>query len=420
MGHGTENRDRIASYLASGARSECGLLGLEVEHFIVSETGEPLYYEPHDGLIGVRDVLAELSRDYPNQTKSPKGDLLGLADEKASITIEPAAQIEISVAPFPEVARIGEVYRAFRSKLDAYVQEHGCKVLSVGYNPLRCALDMPIIPKERYKFMDRHFTEIGTHGHRMMRASASTQVSIDYVDERDAVRKMRIANALAPVLAAICDNTAVFEGKPVREPLARLLMWRDVDPVRCQVVPTLYDPDFGFGAYADWLLDMRPIFVMRPQGPGEEALLEPDAGRTTRQIYANEAMDVAAIEHAMSMVWPDVRLKHFVEIRPADSLPFEEALGYVALIKGLFYNQDSLAAIENMLGVKHGIWPIDAAAIEDAIEAIRAGGMAAQVFGQSLAEWESALFGWADAALNDQEQGFLQALKGFALDKPWA
>lgn len=60
--------------------------------------------------------------------------------------------------------------------------------------------------KQRYRFRDEYFARIVTHGERMMRSSCATQVSVDYYSERDAVRKIRVASAIAPMLAANADN----------------------------------------------------------------------------------------------------------------------------------------------------------------------------------------------------------------------
>lgn len=195
--------------------------------------------------------------------------------------------------------------------------------------------------------MDDYFRSLGTHGERMMRGSASTQVSVDYADETDAVRKMRVAQALAVVFASLTDNVSSFEaGRP--EPLSHIALWRDVDDARCGCVPGLFGKGFGFASYAKWLLGVCPIFVTRPsladlQGPALRGV----AGLDAAQAYGDALMGAADIEHLLSMVWPDVRLKRFVEIRPADALPERSMAAYAALIKGLFSSGEILSRIED-------------------------------------------------------------------------
>lgn len=422
-----DNRARLVAYFESGSKEQDKKLGVEVEHFIITNSdGAPFTYAAQGDTPGLEGVLTHLLKTYPIIFQNTEGELIGCANEEASITLEPAAQIEVSIAPFSSIAEIGRAYEHFRKAIDPYLEKHDAKLVNAGYHPTRKAEELTLIPKERYRLMDKHFSDLGTLGLRMMRASASTQVSIDYTDEADAVRKIRIASALAPILGAIADNVAVYEREVGTYPLVRLAVWRNVDDARCGVVPGVFDPGFGFGAYADWLLGTSPIFVnaKQPDGTTKE---QAEPTRTAGEIYAQSAMTKDDIEHLISMFWPDVRLKRFVEIRPADSLPQEYLEGYAALIKGLFYSEENLAEIEGLLGVKKGTngqdeWPLDAQAVEDAITAIRKQGYDASFYGndaKSLREWEELLFALAKKGLPENERAYLEGIKRFALNKAW-
>lgn len=427
MADAGDNRASIIAYFESGSKEQDRLLGVEVEHFIITEAdGTPFTYAPQGSIPGLKDVLEHLLATYPAIFQNTEGELIGCANEEASITLEPAAQIEVSIAPFESIEEIGRAYQHFRAAIDPYLAQHGAKLVNAGYHPTRKAEELTLIPKERYRLMDQHFSNLGTLGLRMMRASASTQVSIDYTDEADAVRKMRIASALAPVLGAIADNVAVYEREVGAHPLVRLAVWRNVDDDRCGVVPGVFDQGFGFGAYADWLLATPPIFINVEQ-PDGTTVEQAESHRSSGDVYADTAMTKNDIEHLISMFWPDVRLKRFVEIRPADSLPQEYLEGYAALIKGLFYSEESLSAIERALGVTrdpqgNDIWPLDERAVEDAIDAIRHQGYDARFYGQnakSLREWEESLFSLAREALLEDERAYLDGLERFALNKQW-
>lgn len=408
------NRERLIAYFESGISEEGGptTLGVEVEHFIVQDDGDkPVYYHAHDGILGVEDVLEHMKEFYPEEILNSRGDLLGLSNETGSITLEPAAQFEISIAPYSRIADIKAAYDAFRSCLDPFLAEHGCHAATFGYHPSAKALDLPLIPKERYDFMNAHFASIGTHGERMMRASSSTQVSIDYHSEADAVRKLRIATALGPIISFICDNAPVFEGEPSDLPLNHLHLWRDVDSIRCETIPGLFDEGFGFGAYADWLLRTPPIFITRaaaddPDGPKLRRFPDTPA----YEAYGDAPMQKRDIEHLASMFWPDVRLKKFVEIRQADSMPAEEVYGYAALVKGLYYSEKSLAALEEALRVKDGRWPFDDNSINNAVAAVREKGVQTRLHGKTLDEWADFLLGLAANALDEEEAAYLAPL----------
>ncbi len=426
--YAAQNRARLIDFFHGGEKGKgnTGLLGVEVEHLVLADDGNPVSYEPVDGRIGVREVLAKLSPDYPHASYNAQRDLLGLVGDDGSITLEPAAQLEISVAPYARVADVEQAYRHFRSLVDPILGERNAHLEAHGYHTTRRAQELTLIPKRRYDFMNAYFAHINSDGDRMMRASSSTQVSVDYASEADAVRKMRVAAALSPILAAIADNTQVFEAEENHVPIRRLQLWREVDNQRCGTIPGIFDESFGFDTYADWLLRTSPIFVTRPaaDNPGGERL-RPFFDTPASEVYADAPMRHDDVEHIISMFWPDVRLKRFVEIRPADSLPEECVLGYTALIKGLFYSDASLDAVEEALGVgqetaaSRSAWPLTKADVDDAIAQIQEHGFDGLVYGEPLRTWEERLFSLARAALDEEEQAYLLPLEAFAAKKPW-
>lgn len=413
MAYENENLEALVSYFKSGATTNPGGLGVEIEHFVVyADTLEDVPYEEADGSFGVAQVLAYLAQFFPNKSYGTDGSLIGLASDKGTVTLEPASQLELSIAPYRSVAEVKAVYDEFRSKVDPYLESKGAKLVAAGYHPKEKALDLPLIPKRRYHFMDTFFKTIGTHGARMMRATASTQVSIDFVDEADAVRKMRVAQALAPILASLTDNTPVFEGESAITPLVRFNVWRDVDNARTGSVPGIFNEGWGFKDYAVWLLRISPIFITRtaaddPDGENMRTFFDVSSA----EAYGDAPMSEADVEHLISMVWPDVRLKKFIEIRPADSLPEEKLLGYTALIKGIFYSNASLSALEEAFGVVDGLWPLDDSSTNKALALIREQGDSAVFSGKSLGEWKSFVLVCAESALTKDEASYLNALR---------
>lgn len=419
-----ENRRAICAYFKQGAKGDqpCEKLGVEVEHFVVDATTQrAIPYEGEQGTFGVRDILEYLKAFYPQETRGLEGDLIGLANSEASLTLEPAAQLEISIAPYCSIADISRVYSQFRGHVDSFVKQHNAQLVTLGYHPTEKARNLSLIPKKRYHFMDEYFSSIGTHGERMMRASASTQVSIDYKDEADAIRKMRVAQALVPLLAALSDNVVRFEGVVPEKPLSRLMMWRDVDNERCGQIPGLFEQGFGFEQYADWLCSICPIFVTRPSsGDPQGPTLRSVKGMTAAEAYADAPMTRDDIEHLLSMVWPDVRLKHFVEIRPADALPASVMAGYAALIKGIFYSEQSLACVEDAFGVVNGRWPLSDTYTDESACAMRERGLQASIAGLSLPEWKVLLFSQAKKALGEEERKALEAIEQWSAQKRFA
>lgn len=380
-----QNRATIRAILESGCTATDKRLGIELEHILVDNTGDPISYSQPDG---VRDILKSLQKTYPQAT-THGGDLLGVARPGMSVTIEPAAQLELSAGPFASIDEANRAFTEFESDLGEALDPVDGRALTVGYDPVNRAVDKELIPKARYDFMNAYLSSISPWGPRMMRGSASTQISIDYHSEADCVLKARVASVLSPLFALICDNTPTFEGARRPHPLMRTEIWRYCDPDRCNTVPGMLDEGFGFDAYADYILDVPAIVVLDESG---EARYDT---RTFGEIYALRPMTREEAEHALSMVFPDVRLKTYVEIRPADAMPIPYVMSYAALIKGLFYCEKSLDALAHSC---EGIREKD---VEDAKTALMKHGYRAFVYDRDAGEICDELFELA-------RQGLLQ------------
>lgn len=407
MNYLEKNKQALLEYLQAGCKGgDMGSVGVEIEHFIVDEDGDAVPYHAFRGRPGVQDILEKLAEFYPCVVRSDEGDILGCSRPSASITIEPAAQIELSIAPLLSIGDVQAEYQHFLFRLNQILKPLDYSVQTYGYSPSTCALDMELIPKKRYELMDAYMRSIeGMHPERMMRATCSLQISIDFADEEDAVRKMRIASLLGPILSFIADNCPVYEGQPNTGNLCRMNVWRKVDPVRCGVVPGLFNKDFCFESYIDWMLATSPIFITHDGIQSAE-------DKTAAQAYENIEMTQDDIEHLFSMFWPDVRLKQYVEIRVADALPLAPALGYLALIKGLFYGPVSLEMLEHALHLDDPNYIYDDSSVDEAIAAITKDGYAACVYGRGLNDWIDLLFRIAPEGLGTQ-YSYLEDLKEF-------
>lgn len=388
------NRNKLIDYFKematpAGERK----IGLELEHFIIdSKTGDTITYYN-----GIEELLKELAENFPQQVES-QGHLIGLSDNDIFITLEPGAQLEISLTPHESIQGIRSNYRRFLCLFTPALEKRGWKLVNLGYHPKTKAGDVPLIPKKRYEFMDSYFKDHGSKGLNMMRGTASTQVSLDYTDEEDFRRIYTIANALSPLLSLLTDNTPVFEGQVYEDHLARTMIWNNVDSSR-QVNPDFcLAPDMSFGTYADFILDSPCILALEN---GEPVF----TGETpVKEIYKDKEMTRDDIEHILSMFFPDVRLKSFLEIRMADSMDMPFAISYAALLKGIFYNDDNkdrFYARESKRSIEE-IAAAKAALIKD--------GYKAKVYGETPRYLLNTIFTFAASGLAEDEKVYLAPL----------
>lgn len=309
-------------------------LGVEVEHFIVDRKTKRAV--PYEGEYGVRFVLEQLIREFPDAERLKGEDFFGFTTEDFSITIEPAAQLEISIAAREEIQAVQEIYERFREKLQPVLDKLDYEALNVGCQPVSKVRDLKLIPKKRYDLMNRHFEKTGTGGIEMMRGSASTQVSIDYFSEEDFRKKIQAAYLLMPLFQLLNDNAPFFEGKELEGYLQRTGIWRRTDDARTGILPHIFNSDYGFEDYADFLCNMPPIFL---QKKGE---IVPTGMATSEEVFSDREVTEEDVLHLLSMAFPDVRLKSYLEIRGADSVPLERVLAYCGLVKGMLYSQKGL------------------------------------------------------------------------------
>lgn len=395
------NLSRLTEYFQNGCKENCfQKLGLEVEHFVVKkDTKESVSYYGERGV----GALLERMKPYYSHFHYEGDQLLGLYNSEYSITLEPAAQLEISINPRRCICEIRNIYHSFLKQWEPLLEEWGYELVTMGYQPVSMIQDLQLIPKKRYKYMDTYFKKAGTTGANMMRGTASAQISVDYFSERDFVRKMRAAYILMPMIKFLTDCSPIFEGKIQEKRMVRTRIWQRVDPRRCGIVPGLFQTDFGFASYARFLMQMPLIFVVedgRAVSVGEQ---------TAAQLWEAHDLTEKDIEHLLSMAFPDVRLKRYLEIRGADCMPFPYVMGYLALIKGIFYQE---SALEQILSKK-----VSEKEILEAERSLMEYGFSGSIYGKRADEYMKDILGIAREFLEYQEKAFLDPLEQMIEEK---
>jgi glutamate--cysteine ligase len=339
----------LAAFIAQGCKPPSAFrIGAEHEKFGFSRaTLAPPPYE-HDGIRAMLDGLAALPPDADGRTWQPirdHGAVIGLKRGGASVSLEPAGQLELSGAPLDSLHALAAEQAAHFADVRAVAEPLGLGFAPLGFHPTARREDMPWMPKSRYAIMRRYMPKVGSLGLDMMTRTCTVQVNLDYASEADMVRKLRVGLALQPLATALFANSPFTEGRPNGLLSARAQVWTDTDAARSGVPAVMFEDGFGFERFVDWVLDVPMYFIMR----GGEYI--DVAGCSFRDFMAGRlpalAGEVATLgdfaDH-LTTVFTDVRLKRFVEMRGADAGSPAMLLAQSALWVGLLYDDAALEA----------------------------------------------------------------------------
>ena len=339
-----EDVKQLADSLAAGGKPRARWrIGTEHEKFGFSRrTLLPPPYE-QSGIRAVLEGLAPLGWDRIEDD----GRLIGLGQEGRSISLEPGGQLELSGAPVVDLHDTAREMSAHFGELREATDPIFVGFAPLGFHPLARLVDIPMMPKTRYGIMKRYMPKVGANGLDMMFRTCTVQVNLDFADERDMVRKMRLASVLQPLATALFANSPFTEGKPNGFQSYRAQVWTDVDRARSGIPAVIFSDAFGFAAYAEWLLDVPMYFVMRG-GRMFDA-----AGASFRKWIGGGEPALAHLRPTMgdwadhvTTAFPDVRLKRFIEMRGADAGSAPMMLAQSALWVGLLYDEGALADAE--------------------------------------------------------------------------
>lgn len=321
-------------------------IGIEFEKLgVCADTSHAIKYFDKNGAVEFLKRI-KLSDDF--RATSENGYILGLKGEKGDVTIEPGSQIEFSTKPFKSLKQAEEAYNEFNQKAGQIGNELGIKWIGLGIQPLSTYENIQMIPKARYDIMRSYLPTKGSKSPVMMLETAGTQTSIDYSSEADAMRKFRLSLGISPIMTAMFANSPIRGGKLTGYKSYRASGWLDTDNDRCGLVSRdIFEGNFGFTDYVDVLLDVPMFFIQR-----DNRLIDM-TGTTFREYLKhgykefNANMDDWNLH--MTTFFPDVRLKNYVEIRNCDCQKPDMAMAFPALIKGLFYNEESLEQVEKFV-----------------------------------------------------------------------
>ena len=237
----------------------------------------------------------------------------------------------------------------FRS-LGAVAREIGVKFLDLGCSPKWSRAQTPVMPKQRYAIMSRYMPQVGSRGLDMMFRTATVQVNLDFVSEADMVKKMRVGLALQPIVTSLFANSPFLDGAPTGRLSERSFIWRDTDPDRTGVPDFVFENGMGFERYTDWALTVPMYFVVR------NGTYMPVRGQTFGDFLEGR-LDILPGERPtiddwmthLTTLFPDVRLKQYLEMRGADGGPWARLCALPALWVGLLYDDIALNAAYDLI-----------------------------------------------------------------------
>ncbi len=342
------DRRELVEYLASGSRPATDWrIGTEHEKF--GFRTDDLRAPTFDGERGIEALLEGLVR-FGWTPVQEHGRTIALSRDSASVTLEPAGQLELSGG---QLETIHDTCRETNGHLDevkAVAGELGLGFLGMGFQPKWRRDEMPWMPKGRYKIMRDYMPKRGDLGLDMMTRTCTVQVNLDFASEADMVKKFRTSLALQPIATALFADSPFTEGKPNGFLSYRSHIWTDTDPDRTGMLDFVFEDGFGFERYTDYLLDVPMYFVYRN---GEYL----DASGKSFRKFMDGKLDVTPgalptlrdwSDH-MTTAFPEVRLKKYLEMRGADSGPWNRICALPAFWVGLLYDDASLDAAWDLM-----------------------------------------------------------------------
>lgn len=387
----------ISNYFKSGEKAVDDFkVGVELEHFVIDK--DSLKTISYYGENGVEETLRDLESIGYKATYEGQY-VLGLNKGKKTVTLEPGSQFELSIEASANIKDLEDEYLDFMKDVIPILEKKNQGLMTTGYHPVTKIDEIRLLPKQRYDYMFNYFKTRGTHAHNMMKGTCSVQVTLDFSSEEDYKRKFRITNALSPVLYALFENAYYFEGEVTDRHNSRAYIWENTDTDRSGVAEGALDDDFSYKKYAEYILNSPPIFINQD---GKEVYT---GDQKVRDIFDPDNYKIEELEHILTMFFPDVRTKRYIEIRMMDAVPYDLNFSIMALLKGLIYDNDNLDILYDYTK------EISIEDVNKAKEEMMSKGLQAKLKGESLLNIGKYLVELAKKGLPEDELHYINPLE---------
>ncbi|HEY7556859.1 MAG TPA: glutamate--cysteine ligase [Candidatus Binatia bacterium] len=346
-----EKKEELEAFFHdAGKTPEHWRVGTEYEKVGIDRgTGKAI---PYFGPRGVDRILRELVDRFGWEPQEQDGHIIALKRNKHEVHLEPGGQIELSGEPCENIHCTRAEFNQHIRELLEVADPLGIVFLGLGIQPVSRLAEIEWVPKKRYRIMGPYMLKVGTMGQRMMKQTATVQANIDFLDEKDAMAKFRTGMGLTPILIAMFANSPISDGQLNGYRSFREHIWTDTDKNRSGLLKFAFDPDVSFVHYVEYALDVPMYFIIR----NKDYL---DMTHMTFRQYLERGHNGqrATLEDwsdHLTTLFPETRIKRYIEVRSADSQPPELMPALSALIKGVFYDADCLQAAWDL--VKGWTW----------------------------------------------------------------
>ncbi|PVX49362.1 glutamate--cysteine ligase [Balneicella halophila] len=334
------SKEQLVSYFEEGCTpKEAWKVGVEHEKFLFYKDNlKRVQYYGEDGI----EMLLKKFIENGWKGKYEMGNLLSVSKGNSNITLEPGGQFELSGAPLTTVHDISQETRSHFTELSQLASSLNMQPLCLGFDPISTRDDISWIPKQRYNIMRKHMANKDIHGLDMMGRTATIQVNLDYSSEEDMRKKMYVGQFLQPLVMALFANSPFVEGKDSRFYSYRSHVWNYTDIDRCGCLPFVLEKDFSFERWVDYLLQVPMLFVTKDDVTQPIDMMTFDEFRKGKSKFDPTMEDW---ETHISTVFPDIRLKRYIEMRGADGGCSCFVTALAAFWVGLLYDEDALEEI---------------------------------------------------------------------------
>ncbi|MEP7186960.1 MAG: glutamate--cysteine ligase [Rhodanobacter sp.] len=337
-------RQQLIDYLAAGEKPrEAWRIGTEHEKF--GFRTDDLRPPPFEGERGIKVLLETLATRYGWEVSREGENPVALSRDGASITLEPAGQLELSGAMLENVHETCSEVNSHLADVRSVADSMGLGFLGMGFQPKWRRDEMPWMPKGRYKIMREYMPKVGDLGLDMMTRTCTVQVNLDFSSEADMIKKFRVSLALQPIATALFADSPFTEGRPNGYLSYRSHIWTDTDPHRTGMLDFVFADGFGYERYIDYILDV-PMYFSFQDGKYIDL-----AGQDFKRFMAGELSMLPGTHASMkdfadhlTTAFPEVRLKQYLEMRGADGGPWNRLCALPAFWVGLLYDDESLDA----------------------------------------------------------------------------